>query len=166
MSLMPPPRARVLKQAYEVKDGLPDQLHNRTSVVVTESSNFLSQQIDKLRIQLTEARKRRALAEQRRQVKREECERNERRYRTQVTRWKERRTEVKLELQVTVLRERQDELDRLAQEEAKLRCRECSGSSLRDYYRDAVKVKPPASSSLTPPGAPAHHPQAPGSVGP
>ena len=81
----------MLKQAYEVKDGLPDQLHDRTSVVVTESSNFLSQQIDKLRMQLTEARKRRGLAEQRRQVMREECERNERRYRTQVTGWKEER---------------------------------------------------------------------------
>jgi len=28
----------------------------------------------------------------------------------------------------------------VAQEEAKLRCRECSGSSLRDYYREAVRV--------------------------
>ena len=86
MSLILPPRARVLKQAYNLKAGLPDQLDNRTSVVVTESSNFLSQQIDKLRMQMTDARKRRALAEQRRLVKREECERNERRYRTQVTR--------------------------------------------------------------------------------
>ena len=132
----------MLKQAYEVKDGLPDQLHDRTSVVGTESSNFLSQQIDKLRIQLTEARKRRAVAEQRRQVKREEYERNERRYRTQVTWWKERRR-VKLKLQVTVLRERQDELDRLAQEEAKLRCRECSGSSLIKYYGKTVEVRLP-----------------------
>ena len=93
MSLIPPPRARVLKQAYNLKAGLPDQLDNRTSVVVTESSNFLSQQIDKLRMQVTDARKRRALAEQRRQVKREECERNERRYKTQVTWWKEKEME-------------------------------------------------------------------------
>ena len=44
-------------------------------------------------------------------------------------------------------RGRQEELDRLALEEAGLRCRECSGSSLRDYYRVAVKVRliPPPS---------------------
>ena len=52
-------------------------------------------------------------------------------------------TEGKLELQVTVLRERQEELDRLAQEEAKLRCRECSSKSLRDYYGQAVEVRFP-----------------------
>ena len=103
MSLTPPPRARVLKQAYKLKEGLPDQLHERT-MAVRDYSKFFQQEIDRLRMQVTDARKRRALAEQRRQVKREECERNERRYRTQVTRWKEdemgkERTEVKLELQ-------------------------------------------------------------------
>ena len=40
-----------------------------------------------------------------------------------------------------MLRERQEELDRLAQEEAKLRCRECSSKSLRDYYGQAVEVR-------------------------
>ena len=140
MSLTPPPRARVLKQAYNLKEGLPDQLDERT-MAVRDYSKFFQQEIDRLRMQVTDARKRRALAEQRRQVKREECERNERGYRTQVTRWKERETDGKLWLQETVLRERQDELDRLALEEAGQRCRECSGSSLRDYYRVAVKVR-------------------------
>ena len=74
----------MLKQAYEVKDGLPDKLHDRTSVVVTESNNFLSQQIAKLRLQVAEARRRRGLAEQRRQEAKEEGEAGERRYRAQV----------------------------------------------------------------------------------
>ena len=84
MLMMPPPRARVLKQAYEVKDGLPDQLQDRTSVVVAESTNFLSQQIAKLRLQVADARRRRGLAEHRRQQAREESEAGERRYRAQV----------------------------------------------------------------------------------
>jgi len=54
----------------------------------------------------------------------DECDRLERRYHSQVT----------------ILRERQNTLDTLAQDEAKLRCRECSGSSLREYYRVAVRV--------------------------
>ena len=74
----------MLKQAYEVKDGLPEQLHDRTSVVVAESTNFLSQQIGKLRLQVADARRRRGLAEQRRQQAREESEAGERRYREQV----------------------------------------------------------------------------------
>ena len=44
-------------------------------------------------------------------------------------------------VQVASCRGSQEELDRLALEEAGLRCRECSGSSLRDYYRVAVKVR-------------------------
>ena len=41
---------------------------------------------------------------------------------------------------MTVLKERMAALDALAQEEAKLRCRECSGSSLREYYRGGLSV--------------------------
>ena len=64
-------------------------------------------------------------------------------------------------------RGRQEELDRLALEEAGLRCRECSGSSLRDYYRAAVKVRLVFPSLLPgePPGAPALQLQASGGGG-
>ena len=41
---------------------------------------------------------------------------------------------------MTVLKERMAALDALAQEEAKLRCRECSGSSLREYYKGGLSV--------------------------
>ena len=42
--------------------------------------------------------------------------------------------------QMTVLKERMAALDALAEEEAKLRCRECSSSSLREYYRGGLSV--------------------------
>jgi len=54
----------------------------------------------------------------------EEAERNERRYKTQMS----------------VLKERMVALDALAQEEANLRCKECSNSSLREYYRGGLTV--------------------------
>lgn len=117
-------RARVLRQAYEVKEGLPSHLQDRISVVQAQSTHFLGEQMDKLRNMLAETRRRRSLVEQRRKSAKDESERQERRYHTQVT----------------ILRERQATLDSLAQDEAKLRCRECSGSSLRDYFRDAVRV--------------------------
>ena len=41
---------------------------------------------------------------------------------------------------MTVLKERMSSLDALAQEEANLRCKECSNSSLRDYYRGGLSV--------------------------
>jgi len=117
-------RARVLRQAYEFKEGLPSQLSERVSVVQQQSTAFLSEQTEKLKAMIAEARRRKSLVEQRRRTAKDECERQERRYHTQVT----------------ILRERQNTLDSLAQDEAKLRCRECSGSSLRDYYREAVRV--------------------------
>ena len=117
-------RARVLRQAYEVKTGLPNELTDRTSVVITESGHFLTEQIAKLRANMEEVKRKRRDAEMRKKAAKDECERSERRYKTQVT----------------VLKERHAALDSLAEEEAKLRCRECSSSSLRDYFRTAVKV--------------------------
>ena len=42
--------------------------------------------------------------------------------------------------QMSVLKERMVALDALAQEEANLRCKECSNSSLREYYRGGLTV--------------------------
>ena len=41
---------------------------------------------------------------------------------------------------MSVLKERMVALDALAQEEANLRCKECSNSSLREYYRGGLTV--------------------------
>ena len=41
---------------------------------------------------------------------------------------------------MTVLKEKMAALDNLAEDEAKLRCRECSNSSLREYYRGGLSV--------------------------
>jgi len=118
-------RARVLRQAYELKQGLPSSLSTRTSVIVqSESSTFLIQQMDKIRTMLADVKRRRAEKENTRQKVKDEMERQERRYRTQVE----------------TIRKRQETLDSLAQEEAKLRCRECSGSSLIKYYGSAAQV--------------------------
>ena len=42
---------------------------------------------------------------------------------------------------MSVLKERMVALDALAQEEANLRCKECSNSSLREYYRGGLTVR-------------------------
>ena len=44
---------------------------------------------------------------------------------------------------MAVLKESMSALDALAQEEASLRCRECSSSSLREYYRGGLSVSFP-----------------------
>jgi len=128
-------RARVLRQAYELKKSLSEvQLTDRTSVVVTEKNNVIFEQMAKIKSLRAEAARRRTEVELRRKAAMEEADRNERRYKTQMT----------------VLKERMAALDALAQEEAKLRCRECSGSSLREYYRGGLSAprrsgyKPPA----------------------
>lgn len=128
-------RARVLRQAYELKKSLSEvQLTDRTSVVVTEKNNVIFEQMNKIKSLRADAARRRIEVEQRRKAAKDEAEQNERRYKTQMT----------------VLRERMAALDALAEEEAKLRCRECSGSSLREYYRGGLSAprrlnyKPPA----------------------
>merc|ERR550534_1273238 len=89
--------------------------------------------MNKIKSMRAEAARRRIEVEQRRKAAKEEAERNERRYKTQMT----------------VLKERMAALDALAEEEAKLRCRECSGSSLREYYRGGLSA--PRRSSYKPP---------------
>merc|ERR1712130_974884 len=96
---------------------------DRTSIVVSETNNAIFEQMNKIKSMRAEAARRRIEVEQRRKVAKEEAERNERRYKTQMT----------------VLKERMAALDALAEEEAKLRCRECSSSSLREYYRFLVQ---------------------------
>ena len=51
--------------------------------------------------------------------------------------------------QMSVLKERMVALDALAQEEANLRCKECSNSSLREYYRGGLTV---SAEFFNPPG--------------
>jgi len=127
-------RARVLRQAYELKKSLSEvQLTDRTSVVITEKNNVIFEQMNKIKSMRAEAARRRIEVEQRRRAAKEEAERNERRYKTQMT----------------VLKERMAALDALAEEEAKLRCRECSSSSLREYYRGGLSA--PRRSSYKPP---------------
>jgi hypothetical protein len=89
--------------------------------------------MNKIKSLRADAARRRIEVEQRRKAAKDEAEQNERRYKTQMT----------------VLRERMAALDALAEEEAKLRCRECSGSSLREYYRGGLSA--PRRSSYKPP---------------
>merc|ERR1712110_986905 len=102
--------------------------------VVTEKNNVIFEQMNKIKSLRADAARRRIEVEQRRTAAKDEAEQNERRYKTQIT----------------VLRERMAALDALAEEEAKLRCRECSSSSLREYYRGGLSAprrlnyKPPA----------------------
>ena len=78
-------RARVLRQAYEMKKSLSEvQLTDRTSVVVTEKTNVIFDAITKLKSMRAEAARRRLEVEQKRKAAMEETERNERRYKTQV----------------------------------------------------------------------------------
>ena len=139
-------RARVLRQAYELKKSLSEvQLTDRTSVVVTEKNNVIFEQMNKIKSLRADAARRRIEVEQRRKAAKDEAEQNERRYKTQVefsiltSDWSDMYT-----FQMTVLRERMAALDALAEEEAKLRCRECSGSSLREYYRGGLSVSHPS----------------------
>ena len=53
---------------------------------------------------------------------------------------------------MSVLKERMVALDALAQEEANLRCKECSNSSLREYYRGGLTVGVEFSPFSTMPG--------------
>jgi len=127
-------RARVLRQAYELKKSLSEvQLTDRTSVVINEKNNVIFEQMAKIKTLRAEAARRRMEVEQRRKAAKDEAERNERRYKTQMT----------------VLKERMAALDALAEEEAKLRCRECSSSSLREYFRGGLSA--PRRSSYKPP---------------
>ena len=139
-------RARVLRQAYELKKSLSEvQLTDRTSVVVTEKNNVIFEQMNKIKSLRADAARRRIEVEQRRKAAKDEAEQNERRYKTQVeclvwtSDWSDMYT-----FQMTVLRERMAALDALAEEEAKLRCRECSSSSLREYYRGGLSVSHPS----------------------
>ena len=50
---------------------------------------------------------------------------------------------------MSVLKERMVALDALAQEEANLRCKECSNSSLREYYRGGLTVSAEFSTLVT-----------------
>ena len=78
-------RARVLRQAYELKKSLSEvQLTDRTSVVVTEKNNVIFEQMAKIKSMRAEAARRRTEVEQRRKAAMEEAERSERRYKTQV----------------------------------------------------------------------------------
>ena len=78
-------RARVLRQAYELKKSLSEvQLIDRTSVVVTEKNNIILEQMDKIKSMRVTATRRRQEVEQRRKAAMEEAERSERRYKTQV----------------------------------------------------------------------------------
>jgi len=118
-------RARVLREAYELKKSLSEvQLVDRTSIVVSEKNNVVIEQMERIKSMRANAARRRLEVEQRRRVAMEEAERNERRYKTQMS----------------VLKERMVALDALAQEEANLRCKECSNSSLREYYRGGLTV--------------------------
>jgi len=118
-------RARVLREAYELKKSLSEvQLVDRTSIVVSEKNNVVIEQMERIKTMRANAARRRLEVEQRRRVAMEEAERNERRYKTQMS----------------VLKERMVALDALAQEEANLRCKECSNSSLREYYRGGLTV--------------------------
>ena len=78
-------RARVLRQAYDLKKGLADvQLTDRTSVVVAENNNVIFEEINKIKSMRAEAARRRIEVEQRRKAAKEEAERSERRYKNQV----------------------------------------------------------------------------------
>ena len=78
-------RARVLRQAYELKKSLSEvQLTDRTSIVVSEKNNVIFEQMNKIKSMRAEAARRRIEVEQRRKAAKEEAERNERRYKTQV----------------------------------------------------------------------------------
>jgi len=119
-------RARVLRQAYQLKKSLSEvQLNDRTSVVMTEKNSVILEQMEKIKSLRVAAARRRVEVEQRRKAAMEGAERSERRYKTQMT----------------VLKERMATLDSLAKEEANLRCKECSNSSLREYYRGGLSVR-------------------------
>merc|ERR1712130_134266 len=116
-------RARVLRQAYELKKSLSEvQLTDRTSIVVSETNNAIFEQMNKIKSMRAEAARRRIEVEQRRKAAKEEAERNERRYKTQVDFFMLTQTKVIFThgFQMTVLKERMAALDTLAEEEAKL----------------------------------------------
>ena len=78
-------RARVLREAYELKKSLSEvQLVDRTSIVVSEKNNVLIEQMERIKSMRANAARRRLEVEQRRRAAMEEAERNERRYKTQV----------------------------------------------------------------------------------
>ena len=78
-------RARVLREAYELKKSLSEvQLVDRTSIVVSEKNNVVIEQMERIKAMRANAARRRLEVEQRRRVAMEEAERNERRYKTQV----------------------------------------------------------------------------------
>ena len=141
-------RARVLRQAYQLKKSLSEvQLNDRTSVVMTEKNSVILEQMEKIKSLRVAAARRRVEVEQRRKAAMEGAERSERRYKTQVEIFKV-RCPMKSS-QMTVLKERMATLDSLAKEEANLRCKECSNSSLREYYRGGLSVSSICSMCLT-----------------
>ena len=88
------------------------KLTDTQSVVVTQTNDFLTDQMQKLVAMKADAQRRRASVEERRRKAEEECMRNKRRYETQV------RPGITLEVltppQMTVLRERMASLDAIA----------------------------------------------------
>ena len=78
-------RARVLRQAYELKKSLSEvQLNDRTSVVIAEKNSVIVEQMEKIKSMRAAAARRGVQVEQRRQAAMEGAERSERRYKTQV----------------------------------------------------------------------------------
>ena len=129
----------MLRQAYQLKKSLSEvQLNDRTSVVMTEKNSVILEQMEKIRSLRVAAARRRVEVEQRRKAAMEGAEKSERRYKTQVEILYE--TFPMKSSQMTVLKERMAALDGLAKEEANLRCKECSSSSLREYYRGGLSV--------------------------